>query len=273
MEPFYQELKKLREENNIDLAEIHNRTKIDIRYLEAIEEGHFEVLPRTYMRLFLRAYVTEIGGDTKDALNQLDHHLSQVEGIEIHDEPTSPADSDMASGPSPLLTNVRPPKKLASDYIKAVVLIVVVLVVIFIIKKMGSAESEAVGGAATLRVAESVAPVLNEDLIFNYTQLATWNETFATEPPFAIRLATQKNVWYRMIIDQADTLTGVLAHDRELLQAFTTSIDLRTNSADGVSIAINGTTIDHMGSHPYPVEVTFATDPNRINIVHYTPNQ
>ena len=53
MELFYNDLKKLREDNNIELVEIHNRTKIDLKYLEAIEEGEFDILPRTYMRLFL----------------------------------------------------------------------------------------------------------------------------------------------------------------------------------------------------------------------------
>ncbi len=273
MEPFYQELKNLREENNIDLAEIHNRTKIDMRYLEAIEEGKFEILPRTYMRLFLRAYVTEIGGDTKDALNQLDHHLSQVEGIEIPDAVTAPDQPEFSESEQNLLVNPRPPKKLTSDIIKASALIIVVLVVIFVIKKMSSVESEAVGGTATLRVAETVNPVTDEDLIFNYTQLATWNETFDTEPPFMLRLATQKNVWYRLIVDQTDTLSGVLAHDRELLQEFATQVNLLTNSAEGVSVAINGISIDHMGAHLFPAEVTFDTNPNRINIIHHTPNQ
>ncbi|MFH1851168.1 MAG: helix-turn-helix domain-containing protein [Candidatus Neomarinimicrobiota bacterium] len=273
MEPFYQELKKLREENNIDLAEIHNRTKIDMSYLHAIEEGQFDVLPRTYMRLFLRAYVTEIGGDTKDALNQLDHHLSQIEGIEYAPAPVAPEQPEFGGSETSLPYAAKPPKKLAGDYIKGAILIVVVLFAIIIIKQISSGDSEAVGGQATLRVDDSVNPVTREDLIFNYTQLAVWNETFEAKAPFTMRLAAQKNVWYRLIVDQKDTLAGVLAHDRDLLLEFSGRVDLLTDHAVGVSVAINGNSVRNMGSHPYPVELIFETDPNRVNIIHYTPNQ
>ncbi|NOZ04158.1 MAG: helix-turn-helix domain-containing protein, partial [FCB group bacterium] len=53
MEPFYTELKNLRERQNIELAEIQNRTKINQKFLAAIENGQFDVLPLPYIRLFL----------------------------------------------------------------------------------------------------------------------------------------------------------------------------------------------------------------------------
>ncbi len=273
MEAFYIELKKLREENNIDLAEIHNRTKIDLKYLEAIEEGRFDVLPRTYMRLFLRAYVTEIGGDTADALNQLGHHLAQTEGIEYHQDSLTAEEPEFTDTSPPVAPAAKPPKKLTGDIIKGSVLIIIVLFSIFIIKKISSDESEAIGGQPTLRVEESVKPVTNEDLIFNYTQLASWNETFSAVEPFIMRLQSEKNVWYRLIVNQADTLTGILAHDRDLIREFSGRMDLRVNSAEGVAVAINGNAIPNMGTHPEPVELRFETDPNRVNIIHYTPNQ
>ena len=40
--------------------------------MKAIESGKFEVLPSTYIRLFLKAYCVEIGADPVDALHQLD---------------------------------------------------------------------------------------------------------------------------------------------------------------------------------------------------------
>ena len=72
MSEFYTELKELRESQNIDLEEIHSRTKINMEYLTAIENGQFDVLPLPYVRLFMRAYVTEIGGEADEALHQLD---------------------------------------------------------------------------------------------------------------------------------------------------------------------------------------------------------
>ena len=63
MASFYIELKELRKSKEISLDQIHQRTKINMRYLEAIEAGNFDILPIPYLRLFLRAYAKEIGGD------------------------------------------------------------------------------------------------------------------------------------------------------------------------------------------------------------------
>ena len=72
MAQFYKELKELRISKEISLEDLQSKTKINIRYLEAIESGKFEVLPTPYLRLFIRAYALEIGGDAERALEQLD---------------------------------------------------------------------------------------------------------------------------------------------------------------------------------------------------------
>ena len=61
MSDLHKKLKALRREQKIDLAAIEKRTKINLEYLKAIESGKFEVLPSTYIRLFLKAYCVEIG--------------------------------------------------------------------------------------------------------------------------------------------------------------------------------------------------------------------
>lgn len=75
MATFYIELQELRKSKDISLEQIHDRTKINIRYLRAIEAGDFDILPIPYLRLFLRAYSDEIGGNAERALEQLDSFL------------------------------------------------------------------------------------------------------------------------------------------------------------------------------------------------------
>ena len=72
MAQFYKELKELRVSKEISLEDLEAKTKINIKYLEAIESGNFEVLPTPYLRLFIRAYALEIGGESERALEQLD---------------------------------------------------------------------------------------------------------------------------------------------------------------------------------------------------------
>ena len=43
--PFFEELKKLRVERDIELSEVSTRTKISLEYLEAMESGDFTFCP------------------------------------------------------------------------------------------------------------------------------------------------------------------------------------------------------------------------------------
>ena len=72
MAQFYKELKDLRISKEISLEDLESKTKINIKYLSSIEQGDFDVLPAPYLRLFIRAYAIEIGGDADRALEQLD---------------------------------------------------------------------------------------------------------------------------------------------------------------------------------------------------------
>ncbi len=58
MSEFYKKLKSIRLEKEIDLEEIHKRTKISLSALNAIEKGKFDQLPHTYIRLFHKSLCT-----------------------------------------------------------------------------------------------------------------------------------------------------------------------------------------------------------------------
>ena len=77
MTDFYKILKNTRIERGIELIEIQTRTKINIKFLNAIENGEFDLLPEPYIRLFLRAYSTEIGLDPEKLLNQFEQFINE----------------------------------------------------------------------------------------------------------------------------------------------------------------------------------------------------
>lgn len=145
MIPFYAELKNLRNEQEIDLSEIANRTKINIKYLEALESGDFSFLPTVYVRLFLKAYTLEIGADPQDALKQLEIHLAKTEEvpsahrIAVEELSADEEEEPDVEGPQ------RAPFQLRSDLWKVVLLIAIVLFAIFIIRKIISEEPPEVG--------------------------------------------------------------------------------------------------------------------------------
>ena len=72
LQKFSQELKASREEKGISLSQISNRTKIDIKFLHAIEDARFDVLPDLYMRAFIREYSQTIEVNPKLILEKFD---------------------------------------------------------------------------------------------------------------------------------------------------------------------------------------------------------
>lgn len=66
-----EQLRKARESKNISLEEASNDVKISKRYLEALEEGNYSILPaQAYVKGFLQNYARYLGLDPKSALIQ-----------------------------------------------------------------------------------------------------------------------------------------------------------------------------------------------------------
>jgi transcriptional regulator with XRE-family HTH domain len=60
-----EELKAARIRVGISLQQLANKTRIDIKFLEYIEDGNFSFLPELYVKAFLREYVKFVGLDEK----------------------------------------------------------------------------------------------------------------------------------------------------------------------------------------------------------------
>jgi cytoskeletal protein RodZ len=58
-----EELKEARIKNNLSLKQLSTRTRIDLKFLEAIEEGNFSFLPELYVKAFIKEYSNAVGLD------------------------------------------------------------------------------------------------------------------------------------------------------------------------------------------------------------------
>jgi cytoskeletal protein RodZ len=60
-----EELKAARMNSGISLQQLATKTRIDIKFLEYIEDGNFSFLPELYVRAFLKEYIKFVGLDEK----------------------------------------------------------------------------------------------------------------------------------------------------------------------------------------------------------------
>ena len=136
-ETFYHALKQLRVAQGISLEDISARTKINIRFLEALEQGDLEILPKTYIRLFLRSYCKEIGADVKEALQQVEEHLGgpEVPHASLLEDLSAPLPSPTQSDSIPE-TGARGPVRLRRDLFAGAGIFLLLIAVTFFARRV-----------------------------------------------------------------------------------------------------------------------------------------
>ncbi|MDP8208872.1 MAG: DUF4115 domain-containing protein [Candidatus Electryonea clarkiae] len=75
---FLAELKAAREDKELELSRLSERSKIALSYLEKLEEGDWDFLSRAYIRSFLKTYAQYVGIQIEDALRRFDEIVGQV---------------------------------------------------------------------------------------------------------------------------------------------------------------------------------------------------
>jgi cytoskeleton protein RodZ len=78
-----QELKRLREERGINLHQIADATHIGVRFLQAIENDTYDILPGgIFNRAFVRKFAKYVGLDEEQALAMYERQLEEMGGEE-----------------------------------------------------------------------------------------------------------------------------------------------------------------------------------------------
>lgn len=70
LDKFADELRAKREQSGITLQQMANKTRIDLKFLEAIDEGNFAFLPDLYVKAFVKQYAVVVGLDASDTIKR-----------------------------------------------------------------------------------------------------------------------------------------------------------------------------------------------------------
>ena len=78
-----QELKAIREALGLSLADVFQRTRISVAYLQAIENNDFHLLPvSVYTKNFIKTYARVLGIDNKPILINYEDYLNSRKGLQ-----------------------------------------------------------------------------------------------------------------------------------------------------------------------------------------------
>ncbi len=70
LEKFSKELKEARLKSDVTLQQIANKTRINIKFIEALENGDYSFLPELYVKAFIREYATMVDLDVETTIKK-----------------------------------------------------------------------------------------------------------------------------------------------------------------------------------------------------------
>jgi cytoskeletal protein RodZ len=111
LDKFADEIKQIRISRDLTLQQVAVKTRIDYKFLQAIEVGDFEFLPELYVKAFLKEYLRAIGVDEQLYMKKYEAARTGSEYIENQEIPESPVIKEI---PEAKQETAKPQKKLSS---------------------------------------------------------------------------------------------------------------------------------------------------------------
>ena len=108
LDKFSDELRAVREEKNITLEQIAAKTRIDPKFLEAIDQGNFSFLPELYVKAFLKQYAKVLDLDEEETVKK--YELAK-EGKDYHQEKVKEEENNTDKKAPALIKTSPPPAK------------------------------------------------------------------------------------------------------------------------------------------------------------------
>jgi cytoskeletal protein RodZ len=273
MAQFYKELKELRISKDISLEDLESKTKININYLKAIEEGDFKVLPIPYLRLFIRAYAIEIGGEAVRALDQLDSFVGNTKSIVNTSMKKNEKDETDFSNDFSIFSLLSDSNlKLRKDILKVSLLSVLFIFSIFVVKKIFSNEVDSLNQLSSKINQKKANIISEEELVTDYSEDKFIEQSLTIEPPFFLSIKTDSEIGIRVRQDTLKPYTKFLYPGSELeLEGFVTNAEIIFTNTEKVNARLNGIDLSLIEDYPHPLKLVIRSSPPSITVRLFTP--
>jgi len=237
-ETIFEQLKNIRIKKNLDLAKISEKTKIGLKYLEAIESGNLKEIPEVYDKLFFQTYLNSLNVKKKDEFidefYKIRKEVRPQYTTTIQKIKSMKADSKRFS-------------KLKQFYLITPILIVVILIIFFAMnsKSVNENTSEDIQELSVRAIAEELENK-NIDSVSSVS-VEQKKVDIKTTSKVTVDITTKELTWLRMVKDKGDTLEYLLNPGYKISTQADSTINLLVGNAGGVSFKINGKEVGVLG--------------------------
>lgn len=197
-----QELKEKREALGFSLADVFQRTRISVAYLQAIENNDFDLLPvSVYTKNFIRTYARALGVDCEPIIADYENYLNSRKGIQTQ----PPRD---ASEKKNVFARIAGPKV----YWGIASVLIIVSIVIWLISKQYQSSSDIIDSTRAMPAAVSENKVQTVNPALNSTKTGASSQQAAAE-----KINEQKKADERSSTAKIENNTAKLLKEKDSL--------------------------------------------------------
>jgi len=221
-----QELKRERDLRGISLKEIADSTKINIRFLRALEEDRLDMLPEQFFtRGIIRTYAKYLGLDEQSALN------TYLEGLQTRET------QETSNGDKKSKVNERPeslPKEKKISLLFALMVLAIlalIIVMYFVFRKDESPPPDTSKMESTIQNTEE-KPITTPPI--------TQEEPEIEQEELNIEITVQQETWLEIFADQEMLDSGIKVPGERLQFKALQEFLIHIGNAGGITYTING---------------------------------
>lgn len=262
LEQFGEELKQLRLERKISLMDISTETRINVKFLEAMERGQFQILPQTYVRAFLREYALILGMNPGDLMQRYTSALQESTGQKAESFPRDYDHTIPVGGGSELrILSLTPFQRNVAFgvFILAAIVLVLILANINKMPEMNKSISE-VPFDRVVRESEAASP---------FPRAVRMDSVPIVTPPakdsLRLEISTIDSVWISLLIDGRKAEEYLFAPNKKRTWIAKDRFTVTMGNAGGATFRLNGKSIGSLGKRGAVVRNATITEANLKN--------
>jgi transcriptional regulator with XRE-family HTH domain len=247
------ELKETREQKGFSLEQIYGRTRIDLKFLQAIESGHFDIMPDVYMKAFIKEYAAFIGLDADKTLRQYELAKNGQPYDESEIEEAEPEEGEIKEVPSSKVfdsasetTNSTPytPSETKNNNLVIVVIGIVIIVIaaVYFLFLRGSSDEI---------IIETPYEEIIKDQTARFEEVEEPEEKVQVDEnidSFTLKINATDTSWVKLVIDNSRTLEYILNPNSTKSIEANSFIDITLGNSGGIILFLNEEPLDFKGT-------------------------
>jgi transcriptional regulator with XRE-family HTH domain len=220
-------LKKKREEQGMTLKEISQKSRIHIRYLEAIESGNYKEIPPVYDKLFFQTYLSFLDIEDKEKIVEEYRVLRGERSLsdDLADMNDTAAGSDSGN-----------PIKKIYFVLPTIILIAIVLLLALYTRE---AEEPDVKQVKELSVVDVVAEYNKKEEAEKRAKQIL-QDSSARGGKLSVAVVGLEKTWFRVVKDYKDTSEYLIRTGNKVAITADSVMIFLVGNANGIKMAVNG---------------------------------